>query len=130
MTKYIQLEEVLAIRDRIMEITGGRKGILDFTLLYSAIERPKATFAGNDLYPTVFDKATAYLHSLIQNHPFNDGNKRTAVAVTLRFLYINGYILKTSRGEMVNFALDIQKHKVKFDSISAWLKKYSRRIKL
>lgn len=128
-TKYIQLEEVLAIRDRIIDFSGGRKGILDFTLLHSAIERPKATFAGKDLYPNVFDKSTAYLHSLIQNHPFNDGNKRTAIAVTVLFLYINGYSLKHTRKEIVDLSLDIQKHKYKFDQISLWLKKHTNPIK-
>lgn len=111
-----------------MEVSGGRKGILDFTLLHSAIERPKATFAGKELYPTIYDKASAYLHSLIQNHPFNDGNKRTATAVTIRFLYMNGYMLRASRKEIVRFILGIQKHEYKFEEISSWLKTHSRLI--
>lgn len=125
MIHYISLDEVLAIRDRIMSETGGRKGILDFTLLHSAIERPKATFSAQDLYPSIFDKAAALIHSLIQNHPFNDGNKRTALAVTVRFLFINGYILKAPHKAIIDFTLNIQKKKFRFEDISSWLQKHS-----
>ncbi len=124
---YLTIDEVLAIRDAVMEETVGRKGILDFTLLHSAIERPKATFAGEDLYPTIFDKAGALIHSFIQNHPFNDGNKRTALAVTVRFLYKNGYILIHPEDETVKFTLDVQKHNYKLADISSWLKKHCKK---
>lgn len=125
MVRYLQLEEVLAIRDSIMEETGGRKGILDFTLLHSAVERPKATFAGQDLYPTIFDKTAALIHSLILNHPFNDGNKRTGLAIAVRFLYINGYRLKYSE-RLAEFTLDIQKHRINLEEISIYLEKHSK----
>lgn len=125
MTVFLQLEEVLAIRDQVMEFTGGRKSILDFTLLHSAIERPKATFGGKDLYPTLFEKAAALIHSLIQNHPFNDGNKRTAFAVVARFLYLNGYNFIAQEREIIRFTLAIQHHKTHFEDIVHWLKKHA-----
>ena len=128
MVTYITLEEVLAIRDLVMEETGGRKGILDFTLLHSAIERPKATFAGRDLYPTIFEKAAALIHSLIQNHPFNDGNKRTALSVTIRFLNLNGYKLPHDRDKLADFTLAIQHHKYKFEDITSFLKTHTKKI--
>lgn len=52
--RYLEIDEVMAIHDRVREIGGGREGILDFTLLHSATERPKASFGGNDLYPSIF----------------------------------------------------------------------------
>lgn len=110
-----------------MDETGGRKGILDFTLLHSAIERPKATFGGYDLYPTLFDKVAALIHSMIQNHPFNDGNKRTALAVTVRFLALNGFQLTNNLALLVPFTLAIQNHKYAFEDISSWLNKHSRK---
>lgn len=125
MTRYLTLDDVLAIRDKVMEETGGRKGILDFPLLHSAIERPKATFGGEELYPKIFDKAAALIHSLIQNRPFNDGNKRTALSVTVRFLYINGYNLKHPEDETVQFTLDIQKKNTSLEKIADWLKTHS-----
>lgn len=127
MIRYVQIEEVVAIRDGVMQVTGGRRGILDFTLLHAAVERPKATFAGRDLYPTLFDKAAALIHSMIQNHPFNDGNKRTALATTVRFLHINGYKIEASHREIVDFTLKIQKKNFHFEDISSWLKKHSRK---
>lgn len=127
--RHIQIEEVLAIRDAVMRVTGGRRGILDFTLLHSAIERPKATFAGRDLYPNIFDKAAALIHSLIQNHPFNDGNKRTALAATVRFLHINGYKIRASHREIIDFTLKIQKKKYHFEDISSWLKKHTKKFR-
>ncbi|MBI2612046.1 type II toxin-antitoxin system death-on-curing family toxin [Candidatus Gottesmanbacteria bacterium] len=126
---YLQLEEVLAIRDGIMGQTTGRKGILDFTLLHSALERPKATFAGQDLYKNLFDKASALIHSFIQNHPFNDGNKRTALGAMVRFLYVNGYVLKAEKHEIVDFTLKIQNHKYKFKDIALWVKKHVKKMK-
>lgn len=125
MITYVTLDEVLAIRDKVMQETGGRKGILDFALLHSAIERPKATFAGRDLYPTIFEKAAALIHSLIQNHPFNDGNKRTALSVTVRFLYANGYKLPHDRDKLAKFTQDIQHHEYTFEDIVDFLKTHS-----
>ena len=109
---------------------GGREGVFDFALMHSAIERPKATFGGKELYPTIFDKAAAMIHSLIQNHPFADGNKRTALAITVRFLHLNGYKLIHPTKETIDFALRIQKKKTTFEQISSWLRKHSKKIHL
>ncbi len=76
--KYLSAEQVLFIHSRLIDETGGSHGIRDTGLLQAAVERPKATFGGKDLYPDIFYKAAALLESLIKNHPFIDGNKRTA----------------------------------------------------
>ena len=78
--KYLSLEDVLLYHERIIQESGGSEGIRDFGLLHSAIERPKASFAGKDLYQDIFTKAAALVHSLVLNHPFIDANKRTALA--------------------------------------------------
>lgn len=117
------------MHENIILETGGKGGIFSFTLLHSAIERPKATFAGHDLYPTIFEKAAAMIHSLIQNHPFDDGNKRTALAATVRLLYLNGYLLVHPVNETVKFTLNIQKKKYCFEEIASWLKTHSRKKK-
>ena len=75
---YITPEQVLFIHYRIIEETGGSHGIRDLALLQSALARPMATFDENDLYPDIFSKAAALMHSIIKSHPFMDGNKRTA----------------------------------------------------
>lgn len=72
-----------------IEKFGGLKGVRDANLLLSAIETPKAAMFGEDLYPTVYDKAAAYLYHIVQNHPFNDANKRTGFGVAYIFLKAN-----------------------------------------
>lgn len=126
---YLEIDEVLAIHDKLVEVSGGRPGVLDFTLLHSACERPKATFGGKDLYVGVFNKATVLITSLIQNHPFGDGNKRTGFVSTARFLYINGYSLVFKEAEAIRFVQNVQGKKYKFQKISAWLKEHSKKIK-
>jgi death-on-curing protein len=88
-TRYITLEVVLDLHDRLIDQYGGRKGILNLGLLKSALEIPKSSFDGRALHRTVFDKAAAYLFHLARNRPFVDGNKRTAAMATLMFLDIN-----------------------------------------
>jgi len=121
MIHYVTIEEVLIIRDGVMEQSEGRKGILDFTMLHSAIERPKATFDGKELYPGIFEKASALVHSLIRNHPFNDGNKRTGLAITAWFLRQNGWKLVAPEDDLIQFTLDIQKKHVAFEHVASWL---------
>ncbi len=111
----------------MIKFSGGREGIFSFTLLHSATERPKATFGGNDLYPTIFEKAAALIHSLIQNHPFNDGNKRTALISMVRFLRLNGYVLKHPITSTVKFTLKIQKKKINFKEIVSWINKHIKK---
>jgi len=86
---YITYQYVVEIHDNLIDEYGGRKGILNEGLLRSAIEMPKARFDGKDLHRTIFDKTAAYLFHLIQNHPFVDGNKRTASMTAMVFFASN-----------------------------------------
>lgn len=124
---FLAIDEVIAIHERMLEIGKGRDGIRDFTLIHSAIERPKATFAQKDLYPTIWLKASAIIQSLIRNRPFNDGNKRTGYFTTLRFLNQNGYDLAATRREIVSFTLNIDVHRPDIENISVWLKKHAKK---
>ena len=85
--KYISIDEVVAIHFELINQFGGSQGMRDFGLLHSAVERSRASFGGEDLYPDIFSKAAALLHSLILNHPFIDGNKRTSY-VSLSLIHI------------------------------------------
>lgn len=128
-TKFIPLEDVVFIHEGIIESIGGKNGTRDFTLLHSAISRPQATFGGQDLYLNIFDKAGALTHSLLLNHPFNDGNKRTALASCERFLNINGMEIIASQKEKVQFTLNIESKKLDLAGIAKWLKTHSRKTK-
>jgi death-on-curing protein len=89
MIKYLTLEQVLKLHDAVVERFGGLTGIRDPNLLLSCIESPKMVIFGEDLYPSVYDKAAVYLFNIVCNHPFNDGNKRTGAGAAYLFLKIN-----------------------------------------
>lgn len=82
----------------------GTKGVRDRGLLESALARPFQTVFGEDAYPTVIDKAVALFHSLVSNHPFHDGNKRTAVTSLHHFLLANGFFAGLSNDEAYEIA--------------------------
>ncbi|WP_020620447.1 type II toxin-antitoxin system death-on-curing family toxin [Paenibacillus daejeonensis] len=84
-------------------------GVKDHGLLESAVHRPQQSIFGEDAYPDLFDKAAALLESLVKNHCFHNGNKRTAYLVTKSFLMINGKHLKMERKAAVEFVVDIAK---------------------
>src|SRR3989338_10360887 len=121
--QYVNIDDVYYIHQSIIKRAGTKASVRDFSLLHSAVERPKATYSGNDLYPAVFSKATALLQSLCQNHPFTDGNKRTAWISVKRFLHLNGYKLKTNKKEAIDFMLAVDNEKLAVGEISGWLKK-------
>ena len=126
--KYLTLDEVIAIHDSMIEEYGGSFGIRDFGLIQSAISRPLASFAGEDLYPTIFEKAAALFHSLMFNHAFIDGNKRTTIATTARFLSLNNYSLVATDEEFVVFPLRVENNHLSTEQIAAWLKEHSKKV--
>lgn len=90
---YPEVEEIIELHDALIMETGGSHGLRDRGLLESAHGQLKMTFGGVELYPTIFEKAAALMYSLIKNHPFVDGNKRTAYLITNSFLRRNGYVI-------------------------------------
>ena len=91
--KFLSLDEVLELHADQISSFGGTPGLRDEGLLESALAQPKATFGGQFLHPTISEQAAAYLYHIAMNHPFIDGNKRTAFAVTDTFLRLNGCAL-------------------------------------
>lgn len=126
--QYITLDEVLAIHDSMIELYGGTFGIRDLGLIQSALSRPQVTFGGEDLYPDIFIKAAALFHSLMFNHAFIDGNKRTTITTTARFLEKNGYQVITNQEEFVTFPLRVENKHLSLEHISDWLKKNCKKI--
>jgi len=128
-TSYITLDEVLAIHEDMVVRYGGSQGIRDLGLIQSAIAKPQSSFGGEDLYPYILDKSAALFHSLIFNHAFVDGNKRTAIASTARFLAKNGYELDVNEKEFVKFTLRVENKHLTIKEIADWLKKHSKKVK-
>jgi death on curing protein len=105
--KFLTLKQVLTIHSDLIDAFGGIHGVRDQGLLESALAMPEATYGGDDLHPTIFDKAAAYLFHLVKNHPFLDGNKRVAAAVALTFLRANGHELTMSEDELYEFVIAV-----------------------
>src|SRR3972149_158761 len=127
--QYVDIEEVYYIHEAIIKKAKTKASVRDFALLHSAVERPKATFGGKDLYPTIFTKAAGLMQSLCLNHPFTDGNKRTAWTVTHKFLWDNGYHLKATCKEAADFMVYVDNSKPEIKEISSWLTSHSRPLK-
>lgn len=121
---WLNIDDVYIIHEEIIRKAGSIASVRDFSLLHSAVERPKATYDGVDLYPSIFAKAAALLHSLCMNHPFTDGNKRTSWASAHKFLWINGYHLKSETKEAVAFMLSVDNENLPLKNIASWLKRH------
>lgn len=126
--QYVEIDEVYLIHQAIIKRAGTKATIRDFALLHSAVERPKATYSGSDLYPTLFAKAASLLQSLCLNHPFSDGNKRTAYASTHRFLWLNGYHLQSQSKEAADFMVYVDNSKPPLFKIASWIGRHSTSI--
>ena len=125
MTRYLTPEQVLFLHSRLIDETGGTHGILDLGMLLSALGRPQATFAGDELYADLFTKTAAMMDSLVRNHPFVDGNKRTAIAAAGIFLWMNEYRLIVDPLEMIDFTLACARSERSIDQIADWFRRFS-----
>lgn len=127
--RYLTGEEVLVIHSEIIDETGGLHGVRDAGLLISIIERPKTAFSGKEMYKGIFEKASVYLESLARYHIFIDGNKRTAIAASARFLFLSGYELAARNKEIENFVLKVVSKKLSLKVIAKWLRAHSKKMR-
>lgn len=123
---YLSIDEILFIHSAVIQKYGGSHGVRDLPLLLAAAARPKQQFGGNDLYPDLFLKAAALFHSLIFNHAFLDGNKRTAISATAIFLKKNGRTLQVKRNLLFRFVIRVVKQKPAVAKIAEWLQRATR----
>ena len=122
---YINLDKILALHRHIIETSGGSEGVRDHGGLESAIAQPLMTFGGQDLYPTVIEKAAALGFSLIQNHPFVDGNKRVGHAAMEVFLFFNGYRIDATVDIQEQIILGVASGEVSREQLVKWLKEHT-----
>lgn len=104
-TRFLTLDEALALHAHMIARYGGKGGVRDFSLLQSALEMPRAGFGGTLLHPTLHEQAAAYLFHLVKNHPFFDGNKRVALGAALVFLELNGFDVRAREDDLVELTL-------------------------
>jgi death-on-curing protein len=122
---YLTVEQVPFLYARLIEETGGRHDVRELGLLELAMARPQATFESDDLYADLFDKAAALMESIVNNHPFADGNKRTGIAATALFLRVNGWRLSTTNSQLETFTSHVATSKLTFADIVAWFRVHS-----
>src|SRR5689334_18434704 len=115
--KYLSAEQVIEIHDELIQAFGGFPGIREIGLLESSIASPMMSVFGEELYETVFNKASAYLFFIARNHPFFDGNKRTAAATALSFLRANGQFPQYDTNDFLEFIVLVAEGKKDIESI-------------
>jgi len=125
--RYLYPKQILYLHQEIMERSEGSAGVRDQGLLESAVYRPQASFGGEDLYPDLFSKAAVMGHSIIKNHPFVDGNKRTGFETMRLMLRLNGYDIQASLNSKFTFVMAIAEGRLKEQAIADWLKRNGRR---
>lgn len=123
--RFLTLGEVIDLHRALIAQSGGSDGIRDLHLLDSALAQPKATFGGEDLHPTVVEKAAALCVSLIQNHPFVDGNKRVGHAAMATFLALNGLEIEASVDEEEEIILRVAQGELDRQFMSEWLQRHT-----
>lgn len=127
MTRYPTIDELIYINDRITvhspihTIVEGKRKVRDMDLLESAWGRPMQTVFGQDAYPTLTGKAVALLHSLARNHPFADGNKRTAVVALLFMLAVNGQEVTWDAAVALDKIVQLAEGRLDIAAFTAWL---------
>lgn len=126
MIHYLTVEEVLLIHEMAVLRYGGSPAGVNLGRLEASVAAPMQTMFGDDLYPDLWSKAAALLFSLIENHPFTDGNKRTGLAAALEFLERNGHTLAMSNiDELYSFVIDIAAGNLERKAIAAWIQAHS-----
>ena len=120
--RYLTLSEALELHRRVIGQSGGALGVLNLGALESALAQPRMTFGGRELYPSIVDKAAALGYSLIQNHPFLDGNKRTGHAAMEVFLFLNGFEIQSSVDEQERIVLQVASGEMDREAFTLWLR--------
>lgn len=109
---HTQLEDVFVLSS----------GVRDENLLASAVNTPFQTFVGNDLYPSIYDKAAQLCYGIANNHPFTDGNKRTALHSMYVYLIINGFDITATQQEVEKLIINVAAGRTPNTELAYWLK--------
>src|SRR3989344_877585 len=125
---YLTPEQILLIHSIIVDETGGSHGVRDMHAVLHLEHLPSQSFGGKELYGGIFQKAAVYARSIAMNHPFIDGNKRTAMTSASVFLENNGYEIKAKEGEIELFAVKMVVEKLDIKEIASWFEKHSQKI--
>lgn len=120
----ITVQQAKRLHSALVEKTGGADGLRDLGALEAALNRPFATFDGNDLYPTVEEKAAAIIESILINHPFIDGNKRTGFALMRIILRRQAKMINATEDIKYNFVIQAAEGKLNTAQITDWIQNH------
>ncbi|MBP7860301.1 type II toxin-antitoxin system death-on-curing family toxin [bacterium] len=124
--RFLDLFDVLEIHHSRIELYGGIEGVRDIGMLQSALAQPQAGSGEKLFHKDIFEMASAYWFHIARNHPFLDGNKRTALAACLVFLDLNGYEIFANSDDLENFTVAISAGLTDKDRAAEFLKKYAK----
>lgn len=125
---FLEIKDILEIHNFLIERLGGALGIRDQGLLESALAQPQASFLRELLHPTIPAQAAAYLYHLSQNHPFLDGNKRTAYGAMETFLPLNGCNLSFSNQEAYDLVMQVAQGQMTKEEVTAVLEQHIKKL--
>lgn len=117
------IQDICELHTQLEETFILSSGIRDKSLLASAVNAPFQTFMGNDLYPSIYDKAAQLCYGIANNHPFTDGNKRTALHSMYVYLIINGYDITATQQDVENLIINVAAGRMHNTELSKWLQK-------
>jgi death on curing protein len=120
--KWLMRKAVLSMHDRQLAEHGGGQGVRDEGLLDSALQRPMSKCDYGE--PDIAELATAYAFGIARNHPFIDGNKRTALVAARTFLYVNNYTMTASNEEKLTTFLALASGAITEENLAIWFRKY------
>jgi death on curing protein len=121
----LSLEHILEIHTLVVGATGGSSGLRDLGRLEAAIASQTQNVFGEELYPTIIDKAAAIIRGIIADHPFVDGDKRTAMLAGLTLIELNSLHFKAESSEIEDFAVQIATDKLDIPSVAKWLRSHT-----
>ena len=124
MIEFITINEVILCYEQIIDVTGGKKGLRDFGLLDSSLNRCFVSFDGIELYPSIISKISVTCYSLINNHCFIDGNKRIGIQIMCILLELNNIFIDYSQKELIKLGLGVASGKIKENDIENWIIKH------
>lgn len=123
---FLELEQAIELHQSQLDLHGGSAGLRDEGLLRSALSQPEASFGGKWLYANLYEMASAYLFSLVSNHPFVDGNKRVGAVAAVVFLRMNGIVMESDQDAYADLVLAVAAGKAARDDVVTFLRTHSR----
>lgn len=122
--EFLTLDDVLSIHESRIRMYGGSAGVRDLGLLHSAMGSVAATFGGEFLHQSLEEMAAAYLFGICRNHPFVDGNKRTALACALIFLALNGVRTRSGEDDLYDLVIGIAEGRITKSAAAVFLERH------